>query len=338
MLSLISRRSLLSVVAVCLPAVLSCIGNVAVGQKAITVAPSQVRVQFDGLDTSPGAVDLHAVKMGSLSSASNLQLSGGGACSEGSRLVPGSVSIICKDTRGALAEWHKSVLAGKTDRKSGSIIYLDREGNEVLREYNLFDCFPTSYRNYEPEDCDDTAEDWVTLEIQVGAITLTPRQRVGIASRKGYDKYKELATEIVIDGCAVGGPCPGSVVSTVQRVSLLADAAAALPGAADAWIGSATACVAICGPDDDCDGIFRLVGQSQIKPTSLPVMKVKATRSRSNIQNNRLAGPSTTLNLTRAQILKVTLPTFQFSPSPKPGIDTHIVEEIEFVVEKVERG
>ena len=30
-------------------------------------------------------------------------------------------------------DWFKKVLAGTTDRKSGSIIYLDRTGNEVLR-------------------------------------------------------------------------------------------------------------------------------------------------------------------------------------------------------------
>ena len=40
-----------------------------------------------------------------------------------------------------LATWFKKVLNGTTERKSGSIIYLDREGNEVLR-YNFFEAWP----------------------------------------------------------------------------------------------------------------------------------------------------------------------------------------------------
>lgn len=42
----------------------------------------------------------------------------------------------------ALLDWYKAVLAGKTERKSGSIIYLDREGNEVLRTVEFFECWP----------------------------------------------------------------------------------------------------------------------------------------------------------------------------------------------------
>lgn len=46
--------------------------------------------------------------------------------------------------------WHKRVLAGSTDRKSGSIIYLDREGNEVMR-YNFFEGWPSRISQI-PED------------------------------------------------------------------------------------------------------------------------------------------------------------------------------------------
>ena len=38
-------------------------------------------------------------------------------------------------------DWFKKVLNGTTERKSGSIVYLDREGNEVLR-YNFFEAWP----------------------------------------------------------------------------------------------------------------------------------------------------------------------------------------------------
>lgn len=41
----------------------------------------------------------------------------------------------------SLLEWYKNILAGKTERKSGSIIYLDRAGQEVLR-YNFFEAWP----------------------------------------------------------------------------------------------------------------------------------------------------------------------------------------------------
>lgn len=45
----------------------------------------------------------------------------------------------------ALREWYKKVLAGTTDRKSGSVIYLDRAGNEVMR-YNLFEAWPCRWK------------------------------------------------------------------------------------------------------------------------------------------------------------------------------------------------
>lgn len=43
-----------------------------------------------------------------------------------------------------LAEWLKKAQGGTVDRKSGSIIYLDREGNEVLR-YNFFEAWPVKH-------------------------------------------------------------------------------------------------------------------------------------------------------------------------------------------------
>lgn len=45
----------------------------------------------------------------------------------------------------ALLTWYKAVLDGKTDRKSGSVIYLDREGNEVVR-YNFFEAWPCRWK------------------------------------------------------------------------------------------------------------------------------------------------------------------------------------------------
>lgn len=45
----------------------------------------------------------------------------------------------------SLLKWFKTVVDGKTDRKSGSIIYLDREGKEVMR-YNFFEAWPCRHK------------------------------------------------------------------------------------------------------------------------------------------------------------------------------------------------
>lgn len=55
----------------------------------------------------------------------------------------------------SLLEWYKKVLAGQTERKSGSIIYLDREGNEVLR-YNFFEAWPCRWKAPELNASSDT--------------------------------------------------------------------------------------------------------------------------------------------------------------------------------------
>jgi len=56
---------------------------------------------------------------------------------------------------GALADWYKQVLDGKTDRKSGSIIYLDRAGAEVLR-YNFYEGWPCRWKAPELNANSDT--------------------------------------------------------------------------------------------------------------------------------------------------------------------------------------
>ena len=55
----------------------------------------------------------------------------------------------------ALLEWYKKVLAGKTDRKSGSVVYQDREGNEVIR-YNFFEAWPCRWKAPELNSHSDT--------------------------------------------------------------------------------------------------------------------------------------------------------------------------------------
>jgi phage tail-like protein len=55
----------------------------------------------------------------------------------------------------SLLEWYKKVLAGKTERKSGSVIYLDRENKEVLR-YNFFEAWPCRWKAPELNAHSDT--------------------------------------------------------------------------------------------------------------------------------------------------------------------------------------
>jgi phage tail-like protein len=47
-------------------------------------------------------------------------------------------------TAPGLLDWVTSTANGKTERKSGSIIYLDRDGREVMR-YNFFEAWPVRY-------------------------------------------------------------------------------------------------------------------------------------------------------------------------------------------------
>ena len=44
-----------------------------------------------------------------------------------------------------LYEWILAVAQGTTERKNGSIILLDRQGNEISR-WNFFNAFPASYK------------------------------------------------------------------------------------------------------------------------------------------------------------------------------------------------
>jgi phage tail-like protein len=55
----------------------------------------------------------------------------------------------------SLLKWFKTVVDGKTDRKSGSIIYLDREGKEVMR-YNFFEAWPCRHKAPELNASADT--------------------------------------------------------------------------------------------------------------------------------------------------------------------------------------
>jgi phage tail-like protein len=63
----------------------------------------------------------------------------------GTRVVYKNITLtreLNNDT--SLYEWYKKVVNGQTERKSGSIIYLDRQGNEVAR-FMFFGAMPIRY-------------------------------------------------------------------------------------------------------------------------------------------------------------------------------------------------
>ncbi|MGH8554536.1 MAG: phage tail protein [Gammaproteobacteria bacterium] len=43
-----------------------------------------------------------------------------------------------------LYNWHRDAVLGRVDRKNGSIVLLDRQGNETAR-WNFFNAWPTKY-------------------------------------------------------------------------------------------------------------------------------------------------------------------------------------------------
>ena len=70
--------------------------------------------------------------------------------------VYGNITLEVAPGSGAskqLLEWYKKVLAGSTERKRGSVILSDREGQEVMR-YTFLECFLTSYRVVEEQNAD----------------------------------------------------------------------------------------------------------------------------------------------------------------------------------------
>ncbi len=69
--------------------------------------------------------------------------------------------------------WRKAVIDGKTDRMSGSVIYLDKDDKEIAR-YNFFEAWPVKWKLSELNAGSDmrTIEE---LDLEVGGIRQTPK-------------------------------------------------------------------------------------------------------------------------------------------------------------------
>ena len=306
------------------------------GTPYISAATHTIQVQLDGIEIGPGGVSFSLIKMGTLRDVSEAKPQAPrDKCPAGQRLTLTGTTMVCHDPKGQLQEWYNKVAAGKTDRKSGSIILLDREGAEVLRSYNFHDCFPTSYKKYEPEDCDDKDDSLVAVELNVGAVEV-----VSQVSKHNGDYLPAHNFKIEIDGCVSGGTCPGRNSDDVSNASLEVDAAATLPGGASTLLDGVHKLRLKINDSDNDDALCAWMLRAQGDGTVSPTVKCSINTTRSNIKHGKAPappGPETRLLLTNVRMSSVELPTIDFSPNP-PAADTHIVEEIEFVVEKVERA
>jgi len=66
----------------------------------------------------------------------------------------------------ALWQWRKSVIDGKVDRRSGSVILCSDDGTEITR-FNFFEAWPTKWKgfNLDGKGTDTTVEE-ITLTIE----------------------------------------------------------------------------------------------------------------------------------------------------------------------------
>lgn len=323
------RGTLLSFAALSSALVLGAAGR-APAQPVIPVAAGQVQVQFDRVPADPnsGGLRVSLVEIGSLTSSPGRVLGDGSVCPQGARLSSNGLRIVCHSDA-SLLDWYKRVQSGATERKSGSVILVDHDSRDVLRTYRLHDCSPVAVRRHDPEDCDDSNPELIEVDLSVGAIEIAGRQR----QDTGRGKFA-----LDLNSCVAGGECPGTSHNEVTGLEISLDATCAAPGGqSDPW-SFARACVVRTWGDDDCDGLWSMVLRCQAEPVPPTDATAVINTSRSNIKNQRVAGPPPTpLELKGIQIRSVTFPTFQVVPDAPPS-PLNAIEKIEIAVEKVERG
>jgi phage tail-like protein len=86
----------------------------------------------------------------------------------------GNVTFQAEPGTGAsqeLLEWYKKVLAGQTERKSGSVILTDRMGQEIMR-YTFLDCFLTSYSVVEEQNADGSVRVIEEYEVKPNGVQM----------------------------------------------------------------------------------------------------------------------------------------------------------------------
>lgn len=93
-----------------------------------------------------------------------------------------------------VTDWVDKALAGTTERKSGSIIYLDREGNEVVR-YGFFEAWPTRLE-FGPWSAPVRGLSAEALSLAVGGLERQPGVRATV--NRGVSPPSEF--QVLVDG------------------------------------------------------------------------------------------------------------------------------------------
>ena len=207
----------------------------------------------------------------------------------------------------SLLEWFDKALSGTVERKSGSIVYLDREGNEVLR-VNLFECQPVAYQIGAIPDAQG--------ESAVESFELACASMERVASPPGRRRPPEFALPRGVTVLIDGKPALGVVaVSEAGARIEIDDAGRALTNADNVTLTLDQSA------DPALHEWFREVSKGKDIRKTITV----------NLRVNRGGNG-------RRYTLFEAWPCQWKAPELNSNGGSYIVEELEFVVERVERG
>ncbi|MCU0725848.1 MAG: phage tail protein [Planctomycetes bacterium] len=203
----------------------------------------------------------------------------------------------------SLLDWFRKGLSGTTERKSGSIIYLDREGNEVLR-LNFSEAWPAGF---EAGPFTDGAPVIESFELGMEKLErVTPAAPLGrFAAARGFS--------VQIDGASAGGVVSASPIGVTHAPA--ADGDPATIHARNLTLACAT------GLDEGLHAWFAELAAGKDIRKSITV-NLRAAKGEPG----------------RTYVLHECWPCRWKAPELNSNSDTFIVEELEFAVERVERG
>jgi phage tail-like protein len=132
--------------------------------------------RVDPLNNYNFKVEIDGIQVGGFSEASGLESTvevveyREGGHNSTVRKLPGKTTysdiVLKRGTTGGdntLYEWHRDVVAGKVERKNGSIVVCDRAGVEVLR-YNFVNAWPMKWN---PADFNATGKEVAVEEFSL---------------------------------------------------------------------------------------------------------------------------------------------------------------------------
>ncbi|NCB17437.1 MAG: hypothetical protein EOM65_14845, partial [Synergistales bacterium] len=216
------------------------------------------------------------------------------------------------------------------ERKSGSIIYLDREGNEVLRcpdcdipqdairaTYSFFDCFPVGYSIEEEVSGDGSVRTFLVFEIGTNGLEVSVNEKAGGELRPRI-RIAQASGLVDTSFTTWSGGEPVVIQDGIYGGSLFREPSSGKKTASNlVFHGSSSGSGALC---DWINGMA--AGEA-----------AALTLNVSEISNGRYLSKKG-YDYYQAQACRVSFPRFSTSEDN----DVHIVEELEFAVEKVERG